>query len=474
MRIDDGIEPLQRFVIGKHHIPQLLPVQRAVGGKYPAKGRRNIALQSGIVLQHLVIDGIAVQYAAAHFLNGTQRAGFPCAAAAGKSDDDLLFCRHRAEARRLFQTVDHRQVQAALIGALGIYFGDCRAVEGTQRVKHAPGMAAPVALRPQRADDVACELRGIFVKADDACPRRQMALYIAGTVPAGAGDHRHRCFGGIVAVLHTGCFGLFAVGQPVFDRLIHLHVSQHIHQQLQRQTARTQQTRRCNGQVDDGALHPHGAGAAIHDAVDLAHHILRHMLRGGRAGSARGIAAGRGDGHAGLLDDSQRQRMVGTAHAHRFQPAGGAQRHNGAARQDHGQRAGPELLRQRIGAGRHIAAIARQPIGERHMDDKRIVLGTALGLENAAHRLFVQRIRPQTVDRFRGNPQQAAAADDLRRRGNRTVVCVGVKNLCFQGKYFLIPKKSKHLCQNDQSPRSSPISTTLILPAGRQTRVSTM
>ena len=392
-----------------------------------------------------MIDGIAVQYAAAHFLNGTQRAGFPCAAAAGESDDDLRFCRHRAEARRLFQTVDHRQVQAALIGALGINFGNLRAVEGTQGIEHAPGMAASVALRPQRPDNVACELRGIFVKADNARPRRQMALYIAGTVPAGAGHHRHRCFGGIVAVLHAGRFGLFAVIQPVFDRLIHLHVSQHIHQQLQRQTARTQQAGRCNGQVDDGALHPHGAGAAIHDAVDLAHHILRHMLRGGRAGSARGIAAGRGDGHTGLLDDGQRQRMVGAAHAHRFQPAGGAQRHNGTARQDHGQRTGPEPLRQSVGAGRHITAIARQPIGARYMDDERIVLGTALGLKNTAHRLFVQRIRAQTVDRFRGNPQQAAASDDLRRRCNRPMVCVGMKNLCFQGEYFLIPKKSTYV-----------------------------
>ena len=42
------------------------------------------------------------------------------------------------------------------------------------------------------------------------------------------------------------------------------------------------------------------------------------------------------------------------------------------------------------------------------MDDEGIILRTALGLENMAHRRLVEGVRPQTVYRLRGDARPAA------------------------------------------------------------------
>jgi hypothetical protein len=53
-------------------------------------------------------------------------------------------------------------------------------------------------------------------------------------------------------------------------------------------------------------------------------------------------------------------------------------------------------------------AVPGQPGGVRDVKDQGVVLRTALGLENMPHRFRVEAVGPQTVDRLRGDAQQAA------------------------------------------------------------------
>ena len=52
------------------------------------------------------------------------------------------------------------------------------------------------------------------------------------------------------------------------------------------------------------------------------------------------------------------------------------------------------------------------------MDDERVVLRAALGLKDVQDGLLVERVRAEAVDRLGRNAEQAAAPDDVRRRGD--------------------------------------------------------
>ena len=326
------------------------------------------------------------------------------------------------EARRLFQAVAHRQPQAALVRALGEDGLHVRIVKGTQRVKHMLRLRQLVIRRAQPVYDVSGEQRRVLIEADDPRLLRQVRPDPPGAAAGRARHHRHGGAGRVVPVLHARCLGLFAVRQLLPHGLIHRHGAQHGLQLLQRQSAGTQQARRLHRQVDDGALHAHGAVAAVHDAVDLPHHVLHHVAGTGGAGTAGGIAAGRGHRHTRRLYNGAGHRMIRAADAHGVQPAGGAQGHAVPPGQDHGQRPRPEFLRQRVGRLRHIHAAALQPPGVRNVQDQGVVLRATLGLEDAAHRVLVQAVGSQTVHRLRGDPQQAAPPQYGRRL--RDGVCI--------------------------------------------------
>ena len=124
--------------------------------------------------------------------------------------------------------------------------------------------------------------------------------------------------------------------------------------------------------------------------------------------------------------------MIRAADTHSVQPPGGAQGNHGPAGQDHGQGAGPEFLRQQVGRLRHLPAVALQPAGIRYMENQRVILRTALGLENVQHGILIEGIGPQAVHGLRGDAQQAARAEDLRRPYNLIFPVFGVKYPCFQ------------------------------------------
>ena len=110
--------------------------------------------------------------------------------------------------------------------------------------------------------------------------------------------------------------------------------------------------------------------------------------------------------------------MVRTADAHGVQSRRGGVRHDGFPFQDHGQRTGPEFPGQRIRQRWHVLAVPGQPLRSRNMDDERVVLRTALGLEDLVNSLCVQCISAQTVDRFRGNSHQSPLPQDVCRCGD--------------------------------------------------------
>ena len=361
-----------------------------------------------------MVDGVAVQYQPAQLLQRPQGTGLARAGGPREADDHRRRV-HRVEPRRLFQPVAHRQSQSRLVRALGIDGRHLRLVEGPQRVEHALCLGQLVSCRSQPMYNVPREQRRVLIKADDPGPRRQVRRDVRRASPRRARHHRHGRPGCVVPVLHSRCLGLLPVGQLLPHGLIHGHLPQHRLQRLQRQSAGPQQPGWLHRQIDNSALYAYGAGPAIHDPVDLAHHVLHHVPRTGGAGPSGGIPAGRRHRRIRCRDNGPRHRMVRAADAHGIQPAGGPQGHAVPPGQDHGQRPRPEPFRQRIGRVRDIHTAAFQPARVRHVQDQRVVLWPSLGLENTAHRVLVEPVGPQPVYRLRGDTQQAAPAKDRRR-----------------------------------------------------------
>lgn len=128
-----------------------------------------------------MVHGVAVQHRAAQILQRRQGAGLSRTGAAGEAHDQRAVGVDQVEACCLFQSVGHRQPQAAIVGALGEDLGDVRAVKGTQGVKYMAGLGGFVRCRAQLVDDVPREKRGVFVEADNPCCIRQQPLDAAGT-----------------------------------------------------------------------------------------------------------------------------------------------------------------------------------------------------------------------------------------------------------------------------------------------------
>ena len=207
-------------------------------------------------------------------------------------------------------------------------------------------------------------------------------------------------------------------------------------QRLKRQSARTKKPRRRARQVDDRRFHADRAWPAVEHPLDLAVHVLDHVRDARRAGTARGIAGRGRDGHVRRGDDCAGNGVVRAADADCLQSARRAQRHDGLPGQNHRERPRPEFFCQRIRLRRDIFAVPRKPRTVGHMDDERVILRTALGQKNAQHRVLVQRVRAEAVDRLRRDRQQPAVPDDLR-SGLNILFCGVTKIDCFHVWFLL-------------------------------------
>ena len=233
------------------------------------------------------------------------------------------------EARGLFEAVADGKAKAFTVRTLCPDLAHIRLVERPQRVEDVLRLRALIVARTEGVDDVPVEEPRELVKADDAGLLARVCEQIACARLRPAGHDRDGGLRRIVAVLHARGARLFAVIHLLRHGLVDRHLAQRIAQALERQSARAQQLRRRDRQVDDRRLHAHLTGAAVDDTVDLAPHVLAHVLCRRAAWAARGVRARRGDRHAGCFDDGARDRMVGTSHADGLEPAGRAQRHAG-------------------------------------------------------------------------------------------------------------------------------------------------
>ena len=326
-----------------------------------------------------------------------QGAGLSGAGAAGDANDlhrmlSLSFQIHHMEPRRLFQPVSDGQTQPGIVRALGIDLRHVRVVKLPQGVKDPPCLLRLVPFRPQAVGNAIGKQLRILVKTDDTSAGCDLLSNICRrlcSVTSEDGDFGVR---GIVAVLHPWGTGLFIGLQLAGHRVVYRDLPHHPFQGFQRHSARTEQLRWGDGQIQDGGLHPYCAGTAVHDGGDLAVHVLQYVLGIGAAGTARSVGAGGGDGHAGGFDDGQGHRMVGAAHPYRIQPACGSIGHVVLSGQDHGQGAWPELFRQVIGRLGHIHTVAFQPVGAGDVDDEGVVRGTPLCFINSSHSFFIQGV----------------------------------------------------------------------------------
>ena len=229
----------------------------------------------------------------------------------------------------LFETVPDGKAKSFTVRTLRPNFGNIRLIEGPQRVEDMLRLCALIAARAEGVNDVPFEDGHELIKADDAGVFRRVREQIARARFRSAGHDRDGGLRRIVAVLHAGGARLFAVPHLLRHGLVDRHLAQRIAQALERQSARAQQLRRRDRQVDDCRLHAHLTGAAVDDTIDLAPHILSHVLCRRAARAAGRVRARRGDRHAGCFNDGARDRMVGTSHADGLEPAGRAQRHAG-------------------------------------------------------------------------------------------------------------------------------------------------
>ena len=165
-------------------------------------------------------------------------------------------------------------------------------------------------------------------------------------------------------------------------------------------------------QVHNGGFHAHPAGAAVHNGIDFSVMVVEHMRCGGGGGLAGKVGGGGGNGHPGQPDDGPGHVIVRAAHGHGGEPSGGAFGHDVLGRQHHGQRPRPEFFRQCVGDFRNGMAEFLDFPRLRHMEDQGVVLGPALGGENACHSLLVETVCTKSVDGFRGDGHQPTPADD--------------------------------------------------------------
>ena len=71
------------------------------------------------------------------------------------------------------------------------------------------------------------------------------------------------------------------------------------------------------------------------------------------------------------------------------------------------------------------------------MEDQGIILGTTLGLEYMPHRILIQGVGAQAVDRFRGDAQEPPLPEDLCRFLDFIFPIFWVKYPCFQTEFPL-------------------------------------
>ena len=110
------------------------------------------------------------------------------------------------------------------------------------------------------------------------------------------------------------------------------------------------------GGVEDGGFEADVGGAGVEDGVDAAVKVGEHVGGGGGAGVSEEVGAGSCDGQAGSFEQGESRRVRGDADTDERATGGDGVGNSRGARQEQGERAGPESFRQgRDAAGENRA-----------------------------------------------------------------------------------------------------------------------
>ena len=179
--------------------------------------------------------------------------------------------------------------------------------------------------------------------------------------------------------------------------------------------------------VEDGGLDAMFGGAGVEDGVDAAVEVVEHVLRGGGADVAEEVGAGRGDGEAGFADEREGDGMRGHADADERASGGDGVGHGGGTWQQQRERTGPEGGDELAGGvGNLCDEIAKHGViggfsGD--VNDDWIPSGALLCGEDARDGGGIEGIGTEAVDRFSGQGDEAAAAQDGSGVGNGVASC---------------------------------------------------
>ncbi len=185
-------------------------------------------------------------------------------------------------------------------------------------------------------------------------------------------------------------------------------------QGLDRRSSGAEDPRRILGKGDHRGLDPHRRGPSGDDGLDrLAQLFQNRLVVGGRKFS-KTIGAGRGDGHPRLPDQGQGYRVARHPHRHRGKAGGHDVRNDLPLGKNQGEGSRPKFLDQSAGKIWHLQPKPFRLLGIGHVDDDRIEMGPAFGLEDLGHRQGREGIGPQAIHGLGGEGHKPPGPDDLR------------------------------------------------------------
>jgi len=204
----------------------------------------------------------------------------------------------------------------------------------------------------------------------------------------------------------------------------------HALQRLARHPPQPQQHGARAGEVHHRRLDPDRGGPPVEDDVDRGAQLGHDVRRRGGRDAGEGVGAGGGDGDPRALDEGARHRVRRDAHADGVESGAHRIGDLAGAREDEGERPGPEGGGQGARQRRDLARDAPHLRHVGHVDDERVERGAPLGGIDPLHRPLAEGVGPQAVDRLGGEGDEPAGANDRgrlvdggrerrRRRGRR-------------------------------------------------------
>ena len=172
----------------------------------------------------------------------------------------------------------------------------------------------------------------------------------------------------------------------------------------------------------DGGFEADGGGAAVEDGVDAVVEVFEDVGGGGGAGAAEAVGAGGGDGDAGGFDEGEGDGVGGHADAYEGAPGGDVVGDACGARQEEGERAGPEGGDEAFGLWRDDGDLIEHG-AVADVDDDGVPAGALFGGEDAGYGVWRRGRWLRGRRRFRWGRLRCRRCGGFRRPGDVFAEC---------------------------------------------------